>query len=141
LLRVFGPDYAREGSGVLRLLALAAIPHTVIALNVSMLRVARRMRALAILQGGMAILVIVLSVVLLPVFGINGVGWAWLITMTLVAGVVLLTNLRFLWLPVLLDGPVGRRIVATGRGSRRENPSASDVMAGLETIVTDLEAL
>jgi len=141
LLRVFGPDYAREGSGVLRLLALAAIPHTVIALNVSMLRVARRMRALAILQGGMAILVIVLSVVLLPVFGINGVGWAWLITMTLVAGVVLLTNLRFLWLPALLDGPVGRRIVATGRGSRRENPSASDVMAGLETIVTDLEAL
>ncbi len=138
VLQIFGPEYARQGSAVLRLFALAAIPHMVIALNVSILRTERRMRALAVMHGVMAILVIVLSVVLLPVLGINGVGWAWLITMTLVAGVVLLTNLRFLWLPALFDGPVGRWIVATGRASRRENPSASGVMEDLESVVTDL---
>ena len=138
VLGIFGPDYARQGSAVLRLLVLAAIPHTVIALNVSILRAEQRMRALAILYGGTAILVILLSVVLLPVLGINGVGWAWLITMTLVAGVVLLTNLRFLWLPALLDGPVGRRIIRIRQTSRRENPAPPDTIANLEAIVADL---
>ncbi len=114
VLGIFGRDYAREGSTVLRLLVLSAIPYGVIALNVSILRSEQKMRALAILYGGMAILVVFLSAVLLPVLGINGVGWAWLITTTLAAGAVLLTNLRFLWLQALLDGPLGRRIVAIG---------------------------
>ena len=137
VLGIFGPDYARQGSAVLRLLVLAAIPHTVIALNVSILRVEQRMRALAILYGSTAILVIMLSVVLLPVLGINGVGWAWLITMTLVAGVVLLTDLRFLWLQALFDAPLGRRIISKERTPQPGTASATD-LAGKESILSEL---
>ncbi len=137
VLGIFGPDYASQGSAVLRLLVLAAIPHTVFALNVSMLRAEQRMRALAILYGGTAILVILLSVVLLPVLGINGVGWAWLITMTLVAGVVLLTDLRFLWLQAFLDGPVGRRITSMERTPQPEIASGPD-LAGKKSILSEL---
>ena len=139
VLRIFGPDYAREGSTVLRLLVLSAIPHTVISLNVSILRAERRMGTLAVLQGAMAILVIVLSVVLLPILGINGVGWAWLATTTVVAVAVLATNLRFLWFQVLLEGPLGRRIVVRGRASRLSTSTVPPaVTAAVESTLTDL---
>lgn len=139
VMRIFGPDYAREGSTVLRLLVLSAIPHTVISLNVSILRAERRMGALAVLQGAMAILVIVLSVVLLPILGINGVGWAWLVTTTVVAGAVLTTNLRFLWFQALLEGPLGRRIVARGRASRLSTSTVPPAVAtALESTLTEL---
>ncbi|MCH7584944.1 MAG: phosphotransferase [Acidobacteria bacterium] len=137
LLGIFGPDYAREGSGVLRLLVMAAVPHAVISLRVSTMRSEWRMGSLAILQGARAILVIGLSVVLVPMLGINGVGWAWLITSTIGAGAVLLTSLRFLWLPTLLDGPVGKWALAIERTSRRGELPGSTI-EDLESVAADL---
>ncbi|GAA2121591.1 hypothetical protein GCM10009759_71460 [Kitasatospora saccharophila] len=79
ILDLFGPDYAARGSTALRLMALSAIPNTVP--NV-VLQVARVRRALPWMIGirlAFATTVIALTAVLLPAFGLTGIGAAWLI--------------------------------------------------------------
>ncbi len=141
LLQFFGSDYSREGTAVLRLLALAAVPYMVIALNVSILRAERRMRALAVQNIAVAGLVVVLSLRLLPPLGIAGVGWAWLIATSLVAAAVLVTNLRFIWLGVLNTHAVGSRTVRPGRWSRRAAEVSTSQRPAVERILADLQHL
>ncbi|MEV5748287.1 hypothetical protein AB0L00_10750 [Actinoallomurus sp. NPDC052308] len=50
-LSVFGPGYAREGAPLLRLLALAVLPKALIEVYIGVLRVRRRTRLVALLQG------------------------------------------------------------------------------------------
>jgi len=98
ILRVFGANYAAEGSALLRLLVLSAIPNTVNALYISIARVQRHMAAIVAVLGTLCTLVVGSSYVLLPLYGISGVGWAWLVSQTLVAGFLLCTRLRTLWM-------------------------------------------
>ncbi|MBR7831615.1 hypothetical protein KDK95_35350, partial [Actinospica sp. MGRD01-02] len=50
ILRVFGPEYARQGTALLRLLLISALPNLVVATAVSVCRARRRIRtAVAIL--------------------------------------------------------------------------------------------
>ncbi|MBO4253471.1 lipopolysaccharide biosynthesis protein [Streptomyces griseorubiginosus] len=103
LLRVFGPDYARNGSGLLRLVALSAIPNLVVTVAVSASRAQRR---LGVLMGILAVVCSLstgLSLVLMPVLGIAGVGAGWLIGQTFMA--VLLWWRKPLWLPVGRSAP------------------------------------
>ncbi|GAA0366476.1 hypothetical protein NE235_02740 [Actinoallomurus spadix] len=50
-LSVFGPGYARHGAPLLRLLALAVLPKALIEVYIGVLRVRRRTRLVALLQG------------------------------------------------------------------------------------------
>jgi O-antigen/teichoic acid export membrane protein len=97
ILRIFGDNYAQEGAMPLRLLALSAIPHLVNSLYISIVRVQRRMTAVVTTLASLCTLVLVLSFVLLPQYGITGVGTACLVGQSIVAVVVLLTQLRPLW--------------------------------------------
>jgi len=99
ILRLFGQSYADAGSGLLQLLCLSALPNIVTALYVSILRVQKRMKALLLLLAALCLVVVSTSVVLLPLVGIIGVGIAWLVGQTAVAGFLLLTELRPVWLP------------------------------------------
>jgi len=66
------------------------VPDAITNIYVSVLRVQRRLRFAALLQLSMAALTWVLAWIWLPVLGIAGVGWAWLIAQvagSLVAGV------------------------------------------------------
>ncbi len=99
ILRLFGQSYAAAGSGLLQLLCLSALPNIVTALYVSVLRVQKRMKALLLLLAALCLVVVSISVVLLPLVGIIGVGIAWLVGQTAVAGFLLLTELRPVWLP------------------------------------------
>jgi O-antigen/teichoic acid export membrane protein/thiamine kinase-like enzyme len=101
ILRLFGSDYANAGSGLLRLLALSALPNIVTALYISMLRVQRRMKRLFLLLLLLSGIVVSLSYILLPRLGITGIGVAWLVAQTAVALVLLATELRPVWLPNL----------------------------------------
>lgn len=94
LLRVFGASYATEGSTLLRLLALSTIPNIVVALYLGLERVRRRMRSIMMVQGLLCLLGLSLSYTLLARYGIVGVGWAWLISQTIVASVIIMTQLR-----------------------------------------------
>jgi O-antigen/teichoic acid export membrane protein len=97
VLSLFGADYARHGATTLSFLALAAIPNVVTFLYVSVYRVRRRMSAVIRVLGSLCGLVLGLGVVLLHVFGIPGVGLAWLIAESLVAVTLLVTDPRALW--------------------------------------------
>lgn len=79
ILALFGSGYAAEGTTLLRLLALAALPNLIFSLAVDVLRARRRVRLMVALQVALCLLVLGLSKLLLPVLGITGAGVAWLV--------------------------------------------------------------
>jgi O-antigen/teichoic acid export membrane protein len=101
ILGIFGSNYATQGSVLLRLLALGAIPNIVNVLSIAIARVQRRMLGLVMLRGGLCVIVLSLSYLLLPRWGITGVGVAWCVGQSSLAIVVLLTQLRWVF---RLDG-------------------------------------
>lgn len=82
LLWVFGPAYARQGTRLLSLLALSALPLTVNVLFFSIRRVQQRMAGVVACAAWILAATLGLSVVLLPGMGLAGVGIAWLLAQT-----------------------------------------------------------
>lgn len=102
ILLVFGREYASQGTALLRLLAFAVLPHLIISLSLSLARVKNRIFSAVLIQASLCLLVLGLSVWLLPVYGITGVGIAWCTAYTAVAGYLLFTQL----VPLLSHDPV-----------------------------------
>ena len=84
-LSLFGEAYEREGTTLLRLLALGAIPYLVIALSVSVARVRRTMRRAVIALAAQALLTLGLSAPLINALDVTGAGVAWLASQGVVA--------------------------------------------------------
>jgi O-antigen/teichoic acid export membrane protein len=103
VLRIFGADYARHGAGLLRLVALSAIPNLVVITAVSASRAQRRLRMVVGILAVVCSLSTGLSLVLLPVMGIAGVGAGWLIGQTVTAAG--LWWQKPWWLPVGRSAP------------------------------------
>jgi O-antigen/teichoic acid export membrane protein len=97
ILNVYGARYAAHGDMLLRLLALSAIPGIITTLFLGVSRVRRRTMRILIVQGFLAVLVLGLSIVWLPPFGITGIGMAWLVAQTVIAIPILLGPLRALF--------------------------------------------
>ncbi|MEU8919820.1 hypothetical protein AB0D10_02645 [Kitasatospora sp. NPDC048545] len=97
LLSLFGSGYAEHGTALLRLLALSAVPHLVLSVAVDTARARQRLGPIIALQGAYCVLVLGLTVWLLPLFGLVGVGLAWLIAATVLAVPLLCALPR--WLP------------------------------------------
>lgn len=98
IMSIFGPSYAQNGEELFRIYAVSAIPDATTSIYISVLRVQRRLRFAAVLNIGMAVITLTLAWIFLPLFGINGAGWAFLISQTagtLVAGLDFL-RLRYL---------------------------------------------
>jgi O-antigen/teichoic acid export membrane protein len=99
LLQLFGKSYAAEGITLLRLLCIATIPNIAISIHLGIARVQRRIARIVLTQAGASLLALSLSYVLLQRYGITGVGWAWLISQTTIAVLVVCFHLRHkLWL-------------------------------------------
>lgn len=84
-LSLFGAAYEREGTMLLRLLSLGAVPYLVLALSVSVARVQRRMRRAMIALVTQAVLTLGLTVPLIHAVGVEGAGIAWLTSQCVVA--------------------------------------------------------
>lgn len=84
-LRLFGAGYSQAGAGLLRVLAVGALPNALMAVGLSLARVQNRPRLVVLIQGSVAVLLLGLSWWWLPLWGIIGVGWAWLVSQGLVA--------------------------------------------------------
>ncbi len=97
VLAAFGPGYAENGTALLRLLALSALPNLVLGVAIDVCRARRAMRWVIGLQAALLVVVLSLTVWLLPLYGLTGVGLAWLIAECLLALPLLLTLPR--WLP------------------------------------------
>jgi len=98
-LLVFGREYADEGTTLLRLLALGAIPNVIAALGAGVARIEHRGWIVTAIQGFQLVFVVTLSAVLLPGVGITAIGIAWTGCQFLLAAVLLATILR----PVLFS--------------------------------------
>jgi O-antigen/teichoic acid export membrane protein len=85
ILRIFGEDYATEGTALLRLLALAAIPQCVILLALTLARVRQRIQEVVAIQAWSCAFVLGLGLILLRIYGLNGIGLAWLIGQSILA--------------------------------------------------------
>jgi len=97
LLRIYGPAYAAEGAILLRLLAVASVPSTLVAVAIGLMRARNRNWQIVISQGGLCALALGLAYALLPRYGINGVGIAWLVAQTAAALYLLATEFWPLW--------------------------------------------
>ncbi len=97
-LELFREEYAAHATGLLRLLAVSAIPCVITTTYLSVARVQRRMLAVVVVTAAMSVGVLGMSTVLLSRLGIAAVGWAWLVTQAGIATVLLLGDLRSLWL-------------------------------------------
>ena len=78
LLSAFGSAYEHHAIGLLRIVLLASIPDAIMNVYISVLRVRGRLTVAAGLSLCIGIGIVALSWVLLPMLGINAVGWAFL---------------------------------------------------------------
>jgi O-antigen/teichoic acid export membrane protein len=93
-LHIFGSEYSNHGTGLMRLLALSAIPGLVPLTFVSVARVQRRLHAMVIVTAATTVPVLVLAPIFLHLWGVAGAGLAWLLVQTVVAVVLLAGELR-----------------------------------------------
>ncbi|WP_367319371.1 lipopolysaccharide biosynthesis protein [Streptomyces sp. HUAS ZL42] len=96
ILSLFGASYSAHGTTLLRLLAVSALPNLLVSLAIDVSRARRRLRWAVGLQIATCGLVLGLTVVLLPRFGVTGAGIAWLAAQCLIA--VFLLACRSRWL-------------------------------------------
>jgi O-antigen/teichoic acid export membrane protein len=130
VLSLFGPDYAANGTGVLRVLTIGVVCHGVIELFVGVARVRRDGRSLALLGIARCGLALALCGLLGVKFGIMGVALGWAGMSLIVALAVLPSVLRVLGAtqeggaaPVRavlagVDSTVGRIWTGSRRGER-----------------------
>lgn len=95
-LYLFGTDYAAEGTTLLRLLALSALPNILVMLYLSVARVQDNTSGVIVIQGALCCTLLGLSYHLLPTMGITGVGWASLIGQSITASLTLGPTMRSL---------------------------------------------
>ena len=93
ILQVFGPTY-EDSTLLLRLLALSVIPYSINLLYVGRARLRVNASRIVAVQAIIAVLVLGLTVILVPIFGVDGVGVACLVGQGAVAAVLLGTALR-----------------------------------------------
>ena len=83
VMGIFGVRYADEASDLLRLLAAAVIPFTVVTLFVVGERIAERTSAALVVVTITTVATLALNVVLLPRYGLVAAGWSWLVAQLL----------------------------------------------------------
>jgi O-antigen/teichoic acid export membrane protein/aminoglycoside phosphotransferase len=88
VLHVFGDSYTNQGTSLLRLLVLATIPGMINTLYVNVARVRRTMRVVVAIMGIQSVLVLALTWSFFKLFGLLGVGMAWILGQSLVAAAV-----------------------------------------------------
>ncbi len=98
LLSLMGHAYVAHGTALLRLLALAEIPNSVVVVYFGIARVQRRTRDIAQIQAGVCVVFLTLLCTLLPVYGVAGAGIAAVVTQCAAATLLFFTRLRrLLW--------------------------------------------
>jgi O-antigen/teichoic acid export membrane protein len=103
VLGLFGPGYAAHGAPVLGLLVVAALPKTLTELYLGSLRALSSTRRIAVIQGGRAVLMIGLAVLMTSLMGTVGTGLAVLAAQLITAAAIF---------------PGLRRILVAGRPQR-----------------------
>ncbi|GAA1216602.1 hypothetical protein GCM10009608_62160 [Pseudonocardia alaniniphila] len=96
ILSIMGPEYADQGSTVLRLMVVAVLFSTVSTLYVAICRIQLQMARVVVIEAMIAVLVIGLAVALIRPLGIAGVGLGYLVAELIVAVATIRPLVRFL---------------------------------------------
>jgi O-antigen/teichoic acid export membrane protein len=96
ILAVFGRPYARHGTGLLRLLAVAVLAKAVTSMYIALSRVERRVARIAFWQATLLVSITATSWWLMGRMGIAGVGLGYLISHVVVALCLLPSILKIL---------------------------------------------
>ena len=89
LLQFYGADYALQTTTLLRLFAISAIPGTVITVYTGLLRVQKKMIQLIFVLSGQGIIILGFSMLWMQQYGLNGIGYSWLLTQSIIALAIL----------------------------------------------------
>lgn len=92
VLDILGHDYAAEGTTLLRLLLISAIPEVVVGISLSMARVRRANRLIIGINLAVATGVLGGSLLVVGRWGLDGIGMVWLVTQTVVALLLVVTG-------------------------------------------------
>jgi O-antigen/teichoic acid export membrane protein len=91
ILRLFGPQYADAGAGLLRYFAISLVPFTIVTLAITLDRSRERFADALLIASVGTVTAVGLDMVLIPRHGIVGAGLGWLIGQTLAALVAIRT--------------------------------------------------
>jgi O-antigen/teichoic acid export membrane protein len=94
ILLLYGGVYAENSASLLRWLSITSLPLTVNIIYFSIKRVQRKMKPVILMTVFMAIIVILISFLLLPRLGINGVGIAWLAGQSMITFIAITWDMR-----------------------------------------------
>jgi O-antigen/teichoic acid export membrane protein len=94
LLLIFGKAYSAEGTQLLMMLALSALPLSINSIYFSRKKVEKDMKPVTCFTGLIAALTLALSYLLLPEFGLISAGISWLASQTLATIIILLILLN-----------------------------------------------
>jgi hypothetical protein len=136
LLRIYGTDYADNSANVLRILLVAAVPNVIHQLFIGRLRSQGRMLAVVTLEIVLSVLVLGLVWVLIPSFGLNGVGLAWLIGLSAMAAYAV-ANESLWWWADRLDTSLVRQASRAARRLRPDRASKGSTKR-LDTVLASL---
>lgn len=98
LLSFLGEDYAENATTLMQLVLLSALPGVVVGVSNAVARVQSRTRVLVATNLALAVIVFGGAEIGLRTWGLPGVGVAWVVAETLLALVLLATQLRFVLL-------------------------------------------
>jgi O-antigen/teichoic acid export membrane protein len=133
LLRLLGEHYEQTGVTLLRLLLLSAIPQVVVGVALGRARVRQRLGVVVAVYATVATTVVVGTLIGLPRFGLDAVGWTWLAVQTVLALVLLRGTVRVAPTPKAWLLAAGFRARSAPRAFRRGRVAPERVSAALET--------
>jgi O-antigen/teichoic acid export membrane protein len=96
VLSLLGAPYAQHGTTILRLIALAVFPRAVTIFFLSIARVQRQARTLAVVQGALCSLVLAFAWLGLRWWGLDGAGYGYLAAQIVIAAALLPRTVRLL---------------------------------------------
>jgi O-antigen/teichoic acid export membrane protein len=135
VLRVFGSTYADNGTTLLRLLCLGAIPLAVVGLALGWARVQRDIWLVIRIAAATAAAPLSGILVFERWWGIDAIGWASLLGYSLLAVVLARTTLRPVWSVEMLDG------VVEWLGARRSTIRRSRRAGAIAATLDELDAI
>lgn len=90
VLTAFGQEYARGAASLLQLFALSALPVAIYSGLGAIFKVTKNLRGVVVMNVVYAVVILGLSLLLAPHFGLVAVGWAWIIGNVAAAGIGML---------------------------------------------------